>query len=318
MARGQNSPFPMHRLTGPYKQFTLTRNCDMPNCSKILNFILFAADTNIFFSHNNLKTLIDIINMEMLNLSTWFRANRLSLNVSKTNFIIFGRKGEVFRANPLPVLIDGVEIKQTSNCKFLGVIIDEKLTWSHHIVQTSLKLSKNIGILNRLKHIVTKSVLVMLYNTLIMPYLSYCNIVWASTFKSHLTRLYHLQKRALRIITLSGYLTHTKPLFIKLNLLNVYDICRLQIGIFMYKYINASLPVTFNNYFSFNFEHHDHYTRNLTNFHLTGNRTALAMFSIVNTGPRFWNTLSPEIKSARTLNQFKVNLKKNLLSSYYV
>ena len=125
-------------------------------------------------------------------------------------------------------MIENCEIVQTTNTKFLGVIIDEKLTWSQHITQVSLKLSKNIGVLNRLKYSVSKSILLMLYNTLVLPYLSYCNIIWASTYKTHIQKVVILQKRALRVITLSKYNAHTKPLFLKLNLLNVIDFCNFQ------------------------------------------------------------------------------------------
>ena len=68
----------------------------MPNCTKILHFILFADDTNICYSHSNLQVLGENINSKLMHLSVWLRANKLSLNVDETNFIIFGNKGERF------------------------------------------------------------------------------------------------------------------------------------------------------------------------------------------------------------------------------
>ena len=99
-----------------------------------------------------------------------------------------------FKKNRIPDLIENCEIAQTTNTQFLGVIIYEKLTWSHHITHASLKLSKNIGVLNRLKYSVSNSIFLMLYNTLVLPYLSYCNIIWASTYKTHIKKLSSCKK----------------------------------------------------------------------------------------------------------------------------
>ena len=286
---------------------------DMPNSSKILKFLLFADDTNIFYSHSNLKKLIEITNIELSKLNIWFRANRLSLNISKTNFIIFGKKGDTFRTNPLPVLIDDSEITQTSNSKFLGVIIDEKLNWSFHITQTCLKLTKNIGILNRLKYTISKTALLMLYNTLILPYLSYCNIIWASTYKTHIDKIVLLQKKAVRAITRSQYLAHTKPLFVQLRLLRVSDICKYQIGMFMFKYKRHLLPLTFNNYFSLNTDIHDHNTKSSAGFHLYIFGKGLYGFSIIHTGPRMWNALPSNITCIESIYIFKKHLKNHLI-----
>ena len=126
------------------------------------SILLFLLMTHLFYSNDSLSNVVEVINKELKQLSIWFRVNKLSLNVTKTNFIIFGNKGEIFRKNPLPISIDGVQILQTSSAKFLGVIIDEKLTWVQHIQQIKLKISKNIGILCRLKHTLTKYALAML------------------------------------------------------------------------------------------------------------------------------------------------------------
>ena len=70
---------------------------DMPNCSKMLGFILFTDDTNIFYAHNDIKTIIETVNSELKFLSIWFRANRLSLNISKKKFILFSRTGNLHK-----------------------------------------------------------------------------------------------------------------------------------------------------------------------------------------------------------------------------
>ena len=118
----------------------------MSNCFKLLYFILFADDTNIFLSDDKLSNLIKIVNNELVHLCNWFRANKLSLNISKINFIIFGNKCDAYRSNPIIVLIDGKRISQASHCKFLGIIIDERLSWSCHILIISTKKILKISV----------------------------------------------------------------------------------------------------------------------------------------------------------------------------
>ena len=132
--------------------------------------------------------------------------------------------------------IDGNAIERVKSVKFLGVFIDERLNWSEHINYVSLNISKTLGILYRVKNILPNNVLLMLYNSMIYPYLTYCNIAWGCAKPTVLQKLILLQKRALRFITRSSYCSSTKPLFFRLGLLRLEDIHRLQIAIFMLKF----------------------------------------------------------------------------------
>ena len=117
------------------------------------------------------------------------------------------------------------------------------------------------------------TVLKLLYNSLILPYLMYCNIVWCSTYlmycnivwcstyPTHLSKLFILQKQSIRIITNSSYNAHTNILFFHLQILNVYNIFKLQLGECMYKYFNRYLLDKLGNYFFLNSDVHSHYSR---------------------------------------------------------
>ena len=112
---------------------------DICNVSKLLQLILFADDTNLFRSSDNLQNLCNEISTELCKLNIWFKVNKLSLNVAKTNFIVFsGRK----KAENARITIENNDIERVSNTKFLGVMIDEKLTWKQHISNLKVKLSK--------------------------------------------------------------------------------------------------------------------------------------------------------------------------------
>jgi len=111
---------------------------DMQFCSKLLKFILFADDTNIFASHVDLTDLFAIENAELCHLADWCRANKLSLNLKKTHFMIFGPRSCIFSQDLslLPnIIIDGNIISCVDTSKFLGVLIDEHLNCSgNHIL----------------------------------------------------------------------------------------------------------------------------------------------------------------------------------------
>jgi len=194
---------PQGSILGPLL-FILYIN-DMKNCSKYLYFILFADDTNIVASGETWEDLAKTLNSELKHLTNWFIVNKLSLNVKKTNYIKFGRKK--LNNNSLKIEMNDVEILQVKNTKFLGVIIDETLCWKNHIAFVSNKIAKNIGIIKKLKYKLSAATLLLLYNTLIQPYLFYCTIVWGAAFKTNLLHLQRLQNELLCSISCENFIS---------------------------------------------------------------------------------------------------------------
>ena len=140
------------------------------------------------------------------------------------------------------VVINERTIAQVNETVFLGVVLDENLTWKSHISSLAIKISKSIGIIFRSSFFLSTSSLRMLYNSMILPYLNYCNLVWGSAYKSNLQRIVILQKRVIRIVDKSYYNAHTEPIFKKLNLLKFQDIHLLHLGQFMFSFKNSILP----------------------------------------------------------------------------
>jgi hypothetical protein len=288
---------------------------DMVNCSTLLKFILFADDTNIFYSDSSLDGVFKIVNSELENLAVWFKVNKLSLNISKNNFILFNKQKND-KTSTLKLQIENNEITQVQSSKFLGVIIDKKLNWLEHIALVANKVSKSLGVLNKIKNTLPLSILPMLYNTLILPYFQYCNIIWANTYPSHLDKLIKLQKRGMRIISAASYRAHTTELFKKHRQLILYDINKLQIAAFMFMFHNKSLPAIFNSYFKMNIEVHSHNTRQALTLHIDYYRTNTRAFTIKVQGPKLWNSLDILIRNSKTLPLFKRHLKEQLLLKY--
>ena len=157
---------------------------DMCNVSKSLKSILFADDTNLCYAGKDLDEVCKIISRELNILHIWFHVNKLSLNVAKTNFMIFGNKR--FEENYM-ISINGMNINRVYVTKFPGVHIDSKLNWNEHISVIKTKVAKNVSItMNRVKHCLISSALYSLYCTLILPYLNYCCEIWGNTYKSRI------------------------------------------------------------------------------------------------------------------------------------
>ena len=162
---------------------------DLCNASNILEPIMFADDTNLSFSHQNISTLFLTVNNELHKIGGWFEANRLLLNVKKTKYTFF-HKNSVKDNIPLklPELkIANRAIERTHAIKFLGVLLDENITWKKHICSVEKKLAKNIGLLYRAKYFLDESSLKTVYFSYIHSYLNYANIAWASTYQTKLS-----------------------------------------------------------------------------------------------------------------------------------
>jgi Reverse transcriptase (RNA-dependent DNA polymerase) len=288
---------------------------DLPNVSSVLFFILFADDTNVFYSHGSLQTLFEIVNAELSLAADWFCANKLTLNLDKTNFIIFKSHRKIGPLdNQMSLYINDVPITQVTSTKFLGVYVDHHMTWKEHIKNISIKIAKNVGILARVSFLLPPPIRMKLYYSLVYPYLAYCNIVWASTYESRLHRLVILQKRALRIIAGVPSFTHTRPIFSDLKLLNIEQIKTLQVGEFMYRYEHGLLPQVFRGFFRLGTEVHSHFTRNAKAYRPLFAHSNTRLFSIKLVGTLTWNKFPLHVRVAPNLQMFKKMLRAYLIN----
>ena len=167
-------------------------------------------------SHKDLNYISVTLNSEMDKLSIWFKANKLSLNLKKTKFMVFKPRQKRSICN-IQISIDNQIIVKVKETNLLGVILDENLNWKSEISH----VAKSIGIISRCNFFLPKSSLRMLYYSLIYPNFYYCDIIWASTYKTNLRRLVILQKR---IITESYLNAHTDSIFKDFGILKFNDI----------------------------------------------------------------------------------------------
>ena len=239
------------------------------------------------------------------------------MNVIKTNFIIFRPWQKRINLDKFDIVLNGQKINRVTNSKFLGVIIDEHLSWDKHIEQIGSKISKNIGIISKLKNTLPERILLMLYNTLVLPYINYCPMIWAHENNcTKINSIYKLQKRAVRIICKKGYREHAAPYFKKLNLLTINDISRTQLLQFVFKSRHKLIPKAFQNLFITNDKVHCYNTRQANNYHLHTVHTNLRKQSPGFRGAKLWNELPDDIKESTTLPEFKHKVKSLFVDTY--
>ena len=220
----------------------------------------FADDTNLLCSDKDPKVLQRKMNEDLRLIFQWLCANRLSLNVSKTEFIVFKppRKSLPER---FTLKLNGKTLMESSKIKYLGVVMDDRLTWKHHFLELRKKLNKSIGIIFKMRQLCPQKVLLSLYYSLVYSHLSYGICLWGNADETHLEQIRLAQKKVVRIITNSDYSASTTELFAKLKILKLDDIYLHQYGCLMWDQDHGILPKCFESYFKETRKIHDHKTR---------------------------------------------------------
>ena len=173
---------------------------------KSWNIFLYAHDTSVFLSDNNIDNLILEFSDELLKINRWMISNILIVNTRETYYMIFSNM--FIDCDTLVVSLNDNVINRCSSLNFLGVTIDSKLSWKEHIDVICTNISKGIGILNKIKHF-SSNILIMIYNAIISPYFSYCNLAWGPSTDHAMKKLLCLQKRAIRLVLHADYFAHT-------------------------------------------------------------------------------------------------------------
>lgn len=291
---------------------------DLVHASNIFHPIVYADDTtlsatlNIF--KNNTTNMEMSINSELTKITDWLKLNKLSLNSNKTKAMLFHTQRK--NVNQLEIYIQGHKIEFVDEFNYLGITIDKHLTWNAHIKKVSKKISKTVGIMNRLKNTIPNYILLTIYHSLIMPYLNYGILTWGT--QVHL--LSKLQKKAIRIISNSKYNAHTEPLLKTLNILKVTDLCKLHELKFCYKLEHGTLPSYFlHSIFTKNRDNHQYRTRNINNFQLPRVKHEYAKRCIRYLVPTTFNSCPELVKEKIRTHSLKgfVNYAIHYLLSLY-
>ena len=160
---------------------------------------LCADDTSLTASGKDLDVLIQQINLELPKIHDWLCANKLTLNLSKSKYLIFQPRQKLNYNLLPPLTLAGQYLDYSFNVKYLGLIIDCHLSWHDHIEYTCSKISKNLNVMTKVKRFLGKETLISMYFSLIYPYLTYGSILWGNNYENPLCDLVRLQNEVVRI-----------------------------------------------------------------------------------------------------------------------
>jgi hypothetical protein len=292
---------------------------DLPQATDALS-ILFADDCTFQLTGSNTFDLFKRANEELERAQEWFITNKLTLNISKTKYILFNNRNEHVHVGKL--FVGGDEIERVGErCKekhvrFLGILIDENLTFYSHINKLKSKLNSGIYALATCSKIVPLRIRKCIYRSLIESHLRFGSIIYGAADPKLLEPISILQRKAVRAVAQAKYNAHTDPIFREFNFLKFLDIIHLDQTIFINNYSNNKLPTSFHNFLT-QIPIHDHKCRDdYYNFH----REALChqhlkyypKIQLV----RGWNSNSIAIKSESEIVSLKSHFTILKMSNY--
>ena len=282
-------------------------------CGEHATTLMYADDTAIFIEGDNEQLLQSRLDTLMPKVDEWFSSNQLSLNTDKTYYQIYTHQKKNFE---LKITLSGASIDRTKSIKYLGVFIDEDMKWKTHISKLQTILSRNVGIMSRLKYFLDSKQLLLIYNSLFLSHVNYCCLIYSNTYPSYLNGLVKLQKRALRLIDKQPRLAHTAPIFKKLKLLRIKDIGLQQMLLLLHRKLKGNLPTIIDDLFLI--AHPSRTNRNLKHFKEILSYRVYKDHTVTWTGPRLWNkVMVPFFPTLSSVPPSKYTIKR-LSKLYFV
>ena len=293
---------PQGSILGPL--FFLLYINDIANCSTILKFYLFADDTTIFFSHKDINKLESTINDELSHVASWLVANKLSLNVGKSNALLFRTSDK--NVPSLNIKINGQPIDEKQSAKYLGILIDNKLSFEKHIQHVKSKLNKGNAILRMVREYLPKKTLLDTYYANIQPHIDYGVNIWGHTSKTHLISLERQQRKSIRLMNFRRKRDDTTELFKNDKILPLPQNLQLHSAKHLWKASKDLIPAPLKTL----------YTKRSYNstFHLPFKRIETTKKCSSYHGVKMWNQIPESLRLSESFNIFKTNYKKYLIN----
>ena len=292
---------------------------DLPNCLEYGDPLLFADDTNVLISHTNCNELIRMGNKELANIENYLNANKLFPNTDKTKVMIFRTNNTRIPSNLADMKIYGKQIDIVSSLKFLGVMINDKLSWKLHMQKIKSKLRSSTGVFSKIRHLINEEAALNLYHSMVECHLRYGIDSWCfgnSTLKNSLIRSCN---RFLQMIFKTRSHSQLESKMEAKNILSLDQLLFLEIGLTMFKIYNNSYPSALTNLFTPLSE--PRITRSRNRFLSDTPRIQLTKQALGFKGPKIWDYIPNFVKYSngdgtfyRTLNDFKTHLRSYIVS----
>ena len=295
---------------------------DLHNCIRYSTARHFADDTNLLLVNSSLKQLKKQINLDLCFLSSWLKANKISLNVDKTEILVFHHVNKDINYD-IRIKLDGKRLYPSNYVKYLGLLIDPHLTWSFHTKSLASKLTRAIGMLAKVRHFVNKSTLHNIYNGIFSSLLNYGCQIWGQHINSYVKRIIKLQEKAIRVINFADFRAPTSKLYKSSNILKFTDNIILNNYLYVHDSFNRRIPTPLQGRMVYLHATHSSYTR-ISKMQCVklpiARTTEYGLNSIISQAARNWNVIQITCNNdpfhLMTRNQCKQKLKAYLIEKY--
>ena len=274
---------------------------------------MYADDTHLTFAAKTVSNIDSNLNEDLSRVNNWLTANKLTLNTSKTEFMMIGSRQRLNTFDTPPSLeIDGAPVSQVTFTKSLGVYIDQNLSWNVHVNNLCKTIAAGIGVIKRSRAFVPFDTLQYMYSSLVQPHFDYCSEIWGCCNKTLSTKLQKLQNRAARILLRASYDTNSDFLIDKLGWRKLDKQRLINKATMVYKSLNGLAP----NYLRSKFT----YRSNVSSYSLRGTNDNLTIplphtnfmkNSFSYSGSVLWNSLPIELRQVNSLDAFRAGCKQH-------
>ena len=278
---------------------------------------LYADDTNLFLHDSDINLLCRRANRSLESLYQWFLANKLTLNFDKTLYSVFS-PNKAADTSSFKLHLNNLEIQRVDCCKYLGVMLDDRLTWQNHINYIENKLIKFTSFFYKIRQNLTAECRKALYFALIHPHLTYAVELFGNATASSIYRLQILQNKFLRILQLQGPRFPTSKLYVNYNTHKICDLHEISLLQLIHKiiYQPCELPKPFRTYLIFAHTVHEHDTRHKTDVFPHHVNSSYGTKNFKFKSHILWNNLPEEIKQVRNIVAFQTKLKNYYFVKY--
>lgn len=303
---------PQGSILGPL--FFIIYVNDLPNSLKHCETNMFADDTTIYINGKDITLVSELLQNDLANIYEWLNTNKLSLHIGKTNSMLIcnRQKQRHLQTNQLSINLEGQNLAQVDHLPYLGVELDNHLSFNPQLDKTCNKISRALGVLKRAsKHLPIES-RTTLYNTLVLPHFDYACTVWSNTSMTNLTRLQRLQNRGMRILLKEGPRAHITDMLVQLKWMSVKQRLQLKLSTLMYNITHNQTPAYMRNFCEIRSQH-THNTRASSGNNLF--KEMAHQYSLNSKGVNCWNNIPPHIRQLPSLLTFKTAVSKYIRSS---
>ena len=287
---------------------------DFKSCLNDSDSLMFADDTSIFLQNEDIKELFDAGNKELQLVDQWLIANRLSVNVSKTKYVLFKTAQSKLTTKKQTLTLPHNKIEQVECIKFLDVYIQEHLSWTRHINHLISELRSVLETVIKVKSLLNQRSLLLLYHSLINSQLSYCILNWCFGNKTLIRRLQGRCYKFIKLVFSFNSSSTVCDIMKENKLLTIDQLLAKELIVFMFKQKNGKNPISFKDVFTKNESKYN--TRNKSIFISKKYFSTVCPQAISHVGPAYCNCIPFDLKSKKqSVRSFTLEVYKYLLSN---